>query len=107
MIRPPAVAGTFYSLDARELARQISGFTNAATAAPSAAAPPKIPARGCVVPHAGYMYSGHIAGAVYAAIEIPARCILLGPRHFPRGEALAILTEGSFATPLGEAGACV
>jgi MEMO1 family protein len=98
MIRPPAVAGSFYPSDARELARQIDGFTNAATAAP-----PKIPARGCVVPHAGYMYSGHVAAAVYAAIEIPARCILLGPRHFPRGEAMAILTEGSFATPLGEA----
>jgi len=102
MIRPPAVAGAFYPSDARELARQIDGFTNAATPAPAAASA-KIAARGCVVPHAGYMYSGHVAGAVYAAIEIPARCILLGPRHFPRGEAMAILTEGSFATPLGEA----
>ena len=102
MIRPPAVAGAFYPSNARELARQIDGFTNAATAAPAAAAA-KIAARGCVVPHAGYMYSGHVAGAVYAAMEIPARCILLGPRHFPRGEAMAILTEGSFATPLGEA----
>jgi len=102
MIRPPAVAGAFYPSDARGLARQIDGFTNAATPAPAAASA-KIAARGCVVPHAGYMYSGHVAGAVYAAIEIPARCILLGPRHFPRGEAMAILTEGSFATPLGEA----
>jgi MEMO1 family protein len=58
---------------------------------------------GCVVPHAGYMYSGHVAGAVYASIEMPRRCILLGPRHFPRGEPLAILTQGCFATPLGEA----
>jgi hypothetical protein len=98
MIRPPAVAGTFYPSDARELAQQIDGFTNGASAAA-----PKIVARACVVPHAGYMYSGHVAGAVYASIEIPARCILLGPRHYPRGEAMAILTEGAFATPLGEA----
>jgi MEMO1 family protein len=97
MIRPPAVAGTFYPADPRELARQIDEFTGAAT--PAA----KIAARGCLVPHAGYMYSGHVAGAVFASIEIPARCILLGPRHYPRGEAMAILTEGSFATPLGEA----
>lgn len=97
MIRPPAVAGTFYPADARELAREIDRFTNAD------ATRPKIAARGCVAPHAGYTYSGHVAGAVYAAIEIPARCILLGPRHFPRGEAMAILTEESFATPLGEA----
>jgi len=95
MIRPPAVAGSFYPASPRELAQQIEEFTPASGT--------KIRARGCVVPHAGYMYSGHVAGAVYAAIEIPARCILLGPRHFPRGESLAILTEGSFATPFGEA----
>ncbi len=95
MIRPPAVAGSFYPSSPRELAQQIEEF------APGAGT--KIRARGCVVPHAGYMYSGHVAGAVYAAIEIPQRCILLGPRHFPRGESLAILTEGSFATPFGEA----
>jgi len=97
MIRPPAVAGTFYPADPRELARQIDEFTGAG------AAGAKIAARACVVPHAGYMYSGHVAGAVYASIEIPARCILLGPRHYPRGEPMAILTAGSFATPLGEA----
>jgi AmmeMemoRadiSam system protein B len=95
MIRPPAVAGTFYPSDSRALARQIAEFC--------ADGVPKAKALGCVVPHAGYMYSGHVAGAVYAAIEIPARCILLGPRHFPRGESMAILTEGSFKTPLGDA----
>jgi MEMO1 family protein len=99
MIRPPAVAGTFYPSDERELARQIDEFTRAAAPAGT----PKIAPRGCLVPHAGYMYSGHVAGAVFASIEIPARCILLGPRHYPRGEAMAILTEGSFITPLGEA----
>jgi len=101
MIRPPAVAGTFYPTDPRELARQIDAFTNEAASGSLPA--PKIAARGCLVPHAGYMYSGHVAGAVFASIEIPARCILLGPRHYPRGEAMAILTEGSFATPFGDA----
>ena len=61
----------------------------------------KIAARGCVVPHAGYVYSGQVAAAVFSSIEIPPRCILLGPRHFPRGEPLAILSEGSWQTPLG------
>ena len=97
MVRPPAVAGTFYPSDPRELARQIDEFA----AGPSPAA--KIAARGCIVPHAGYMYSGRVAGEVFASIEIPPRCILLGPRHYPYGQAMAILTEGSFATPLGEA----
>jgi AmmeMemoRadiSam system protein B len=49
------------------------------------------------------MYSGHVAGAVYSSLEIPARCILLGPRHYPRGESMAILTEGCFAEPFGDA----
>jgi MEMO1 family protein len=96
MIRPPAVAGRFYPSEPKELARQIAEFAPAASAA-------RIAARGCVIPHAGYMYSGHVAGAVYAALEIPARCILLGPRHYPRGEAMAILSQGSWRTPLGDA----
>jgi AmmeMemoRadiSam system protein B len=95
MIRPPAVAGRFYTSDARELARQIKEFCSNGEE--------KIPALGCVVPHAGYLYSGAIAGAVYAALEIPAKCVLLGPRHFPRGESMAILTEGTWQTPFGEA----
>jgi MEMO1 family protein len=97
MIRPPAVAGRFYPSEPNELARQIAEFAPAASAQ-------KIAARGCVVPHAGYTYSGHVAGAVYAGLEIPACCILLGPRHYPRGEALAILSQGSWRTPLGDAG---
>ena len=63
----------------------------------------KIAALGCVVPHAGYIYSGQVAGAVYSSLQIPPRVILLGPRHHPRGESLAILTEGSWQTPFGEA----
>jgi len=95
MLRPPAVAGLFYPSEPQELARQIAAFcANGKT---------KSRAVACVVPHAGYMYSGHVAGAVYASIEIPRRSILLGPRHFPQGQPLAILTEGAFATPFGEA----
>lgn len=96
MIRKPAVSGRFYPSDAKKLAGDIEAY-----------APPrgseKIAARGCLVPHAGYMYSGRVAGAVYSSLAIPSRCILLGPRHFPRGEPMAILSEGSWQTPLGEA----
>jgi AmmeMemoRadiSam system protein B len=96
MIRLPAVAGRFYPSEANELTRQIAEFAPASSSA-------KIAARGCVVPHAGYKYSGHVAGAVFSLLEIPARCILLGPRHYPRGEAMAILSQGSWRTPLGDA----
>jgi hypothetical protein len=95
MVRPPAVAGRFYPAEARKLSKQIEEYSPHETT--------QVRALGCVVPHAGYMYSGHVAGAVYSSIEIPSRCILLGPRHFPQGQPLAILTEGSFVTPLGEA----
>jgi AmmeMemoRadiSam system protein B len=95
MIRPPAVAGRFYPSDPQELTRQIQEYSSGATG--------KTHALGCVVPHAGYVYSGRVAGAVYAAMEIPAQSILLGPRHFPQGQPMAILSEGSFETPLGQA----
>src|SRR6202050_374352 len=95
MIRPPAVSGRFYPSDEKKLALEIEKYTSSANK--------KYFARGCVVPHAGYLYSGHVAGAVYSAIEIPARCILLGPRHFPGGEAMAIISEGSWQTPFGDA----
>jgi MEMO1 family protein len=95
MNRPPAVAGRFYPSDQRELAKQVDEFARSG--------PEKVRARGCVVPHAGYMYSGHVAGAVYSLLDIPPQCILLGPRHFPRGESLAILSAGTWQTPFGEA----
>lgn len=95
MVRPPAVAGKFYPSSPEELARQIDEYCRLGGE--------RKPALGCVVPHAGYMYSGHVAGAVYSALEIPRRCILLGPRHFPQGQPMAILTEGSWQTPFGEA----
>jgi AmmeMemoRadiSam system protein B len=97
MIRPPAVSGRFYPSDEKKLALEIEQYTAGTNKNK------KVCARGCVVPHAGYMYSGHVAGAVYSAIEIPSKCILLGPRHFPGGEAMAIISEGSWRTPFGEA----
>ena len=98
MIRPPAVSGRFYPSDKKKLALEIEQFTSAGQAENK-----KVPVLGCIVPHAGYMYSGHVAGAVYGAIEMPDRCILLGPRHFPGGEAMAIISEGSWHTPFGDA----
>lgn len=97
MTRPPAVAGQFYTDDAEELRRQVGSFC-----APEPGAAPQR-ALACMVPHAGYRFSGHIAGAVYARIELPRRIVLLGPRHFPRGASQAILSEGAWQTPLGNA----
>src|SRR5580700_4173156 len=95
MIRPPAVAGHFYPSNSNELAQAVDGFLSPQVE--------KNRALGCVVPHAGYMYSGHVAGALYSSLDVPARLILIGPRHYPRGGSLAILSEGSWASPLGDA----
>ncbi len=96
MLRPPAVAGRFYPADPAELTSQIKAFTAGTPAE-------KKRAIACLVPHAGYKYSGEVAGSVFAAIELPRRIIILGVRHFPRGQALAILSEGGWQTPLGAA----
>jgi MEMO1 family protein len=95
MIRSPAVAGRFYPSDPRALAAEIDRYTSGNSE--------RVAARACLVPHAGYMYSGHVAGAVYGALNIPPRCVLIGPRHFPYGAPMSISTEGSWATPFGEA----
>ena len=49
------------------------------------------------------MFSGHVAGAVYAKIALPRNIIILGVRHFPRGKSAAILSDGAWRTPLGDA----
>jgi len=55
------------------------------------------------MPHAGYVYSGHVAGAVLSRIALPRKIVILGVRHFPRGEPAAILSSGVWRTPLGDA----
>lgn len=93
MIRPAAVAGRFYPSNSHLLEKKIDELTSPVT--------PKIPAIGCIVPHAGYKYSGSVAGAVYSSTSLPSRFILLGPRHYPQGTRFATLSEGGWQTPLG------
>src|SRR5450432_488197 len=94
-IRHPAVAGRFYPGDPDTLRSVIHSY----------ASPKKkgFPAIGCVVPHAGYIYSGQVAGAVYSNLEIPRRCIVLCPNHTGKGPPLSIMSRGGWETPLGVA----
>jgi MEMO1 family protein len=96
-LRHPAVAGRFYPSDPQQLRDEALAYLSQAI---SASLPP-VRAIGCIAPHAGYMYSGHVAGAVFARIEIPRRCIVLCPNHTGQGHPLAILSEGAWETPLG------
>ena len=93
MIRQPAVAGRFYSGDREELTAEIRHFIDADA--------PKLLAIGSVIPHAGYMYSGHVAGAVYSRIQPSPRFIVLCPNHTGLGPPLSTMKSGAWATPLG------
>jgi MEMO1 family protein len=95
-IRRPAVAGRFYPGDPQDLRQEAGSYLSAA-----AATKPLLHAIGCLAPHAGYMYSGHVAGAVFAHMEIPELCVVLCPNHTGVGHALAIMSAGAWETPLG------
>lgn len=99
-IRQPAVAGRFYPANPQRLRAEVESYTVVPANAP---AETKISALGCVVPHAGYMYSGHVAGAVYCRLELPKRYVILCPNHTGMGEPLAIMSEGAWHTPLSNA----
>jgi AmmeMemoRadiSam system protein B len=96
--RPPAVAGQFYEGTPERLREQVSACI-AANPAPAA----KERFIGAVVPHAGLMYSGHVAAAFYIAAELPKRFIILCPNHTGFGHFAAINSDGAWRTPLGDA----
>jgi len=94
-VRKPAVAGKFYPRDPETLKREL----DECLAAESTIAEDAL---GCIVPHAGYMYSGYVAGAVYRKLPPRHSYVVLGPNHFGMGEPLAIDRRGTWMTPLGE-----
>jgi predicted class III extradiol MEMO1 family dioxygenase len=101
-VRYPAVAGRFYPGRAEELLQEVLEFTSPGKI-PIATA--RIAAIGCVAPHAGYIYSGGVAGAVYSRLRVPERCVILCPNHTGKGHPLAIMATTTWQTPLGEVAA--
>src|SRR3954454_3094125 len=100
-VRAPAVAGQFYPADPGELRRMVAGFLAEGSAAGARPAPKAI-----IAPHAGYVYSGSIAGSAFRAVAPAAgtieRVVLLGPSHFVRLTGLPLPGDPLYATPLGE-----
>lgn len=99
LVRHSAVAGTFYPASARALHAAVRGFLEAST-------PPDLPApKALIVPHAGYAYSGSVAGTAYALLASHgtaiSRVVLLGPAHRVRFRGLALSGTAFFETPLG------
>jgi AmmeMemoRadiSam system protein B len=94
MIREAAVAGQFYPGWPAEL-REAIGYM-------ASREEDKIDVVGVVSPHAGYIYSGPVAGAVFSRINFTGTFILLGPNHRGAGKPFSITTAGAWKTPLGE-----
>ena len=101
LVREEAVAGQFYPASRAELQREVEGFLAKGPGSRSVGGA-KLRAFGVIAPHAGYVYSGAVAGAVFAKIEVPRRVIVLCPNHTGVGSPLSIMSAGSFRTPLGE-----
>lgn len=93
MIRPAAVAGSFYPANPAELQAEVKRLLHAEQ-------PPQA-AKALIAPHAGYMFSGAVAGEVIAATKIPVIMLLLGPNHHGTGADVAVTAADSWATPLG------
>jgi AmmeMemoRadiSam system protein B len=98
VIRAPAVAGSFYPDDRRELLDMVRGFLSGpALIHPS----PKA----LIAPHAGFIYSGPVAGSAFAQVQpvrdTITRVVLAGPSHHVSFPGVAFSSASAFATPLG------
>lgn len=93
-IRLPAVAGQFYPSSKQSLKTQVETLVGKNTERQDVIA--------CMLPHAGYAYSGRVAGETISRINIKDKIVLLGPNHTGLGAPFSIMTEGRWETPLGE-----
>ena len=94
-IRPPAVAGMFYEGRPERLERDVRTHLGSG-------GEPAEPVFGAIVPHAGYVYSGPVAGAVYSRIAVPSTAVILCPNHTGRGAPASLEPSNSWRTPLGD-----
>ena len=97
-VRPPAVAGLFYPNDPGTLAAAVDAYVGAGSGW-------QAPVKALIAPHAGYVYSGPIAGSAYAALagreNAVERIVLIGPAHRCAFDGIATVSASALATPLG------
>jgi AmmeMemoRadiSam system protein B len=96
MIRSPAVAGQFYPGSESALVKTLD------TLIPDIQAEKKKEALAVVSPHAGYIYSGGVAGETIGRIKVPENVIILGPNHTGYGASVALMDQGAWDMPMGE-----
>ncbi len=94
MTRIPIASGRFYPGEPGPLRSMIKGMLDENAV--------KEDVVGLVSPHAGYLFSGPVAGAVISRVNLSDTVIIIGPNHTGQGKPLSIMTEGTWKTPLGE-----
>ena len=105
MIRKPAVAYQFYPGEPEALKKTVESLVNPHTkdfGVGVKQTTEKEDALALIAPHAGYIYSGKVAGSVYSSARIPENIILLGPNHTGLGERVALMTQGEWDMPFGK-----
>jgi AmmeMemoRadiSam system protein B len=94
-VRQPAVVNRFYTGNPHDLSSEIKSYL---AAGKSLQSPPVL----LISPHAGYVFSGPVAGMAYATIPSTiTRVFIIGPSHYARFAGISIANVDSFATPLG------
>ena len=91
--RQPVVAGMFYPADPQTLERDLQRFMPETE--------DQHDLLGCIAPHAGYMYSGAVAGRLYSHLRLPRRVVIVGPNHTGMGRPVSLAPGGAWSTPLG------
>jgi len=92
-LRKPAVAGQFYPSGAKDLNAMISSFVDKTAQ--------KIDCFGCILPHAGYIYSGKVAACTISGVKIKDTVVLWAESYGP-GATFSIMPQGIWQTPLGD-----
>jgi AmmeMemoRadiSam system protein B len=96
MLRSPAVAGQFYPGSEASLVKTLSALV------PEIQPEERKEALAVVSPHAGYIYSGGVAGETFARVKVPESVVILGPNHTGHGAPIALMAQGSWDMPMGE-----
>lgn len=94
MLRTAVVAGQFYPGQKESLLKSVRSLMPSISEQKTATA--------IMSPHAGYLYSGKVAGQTFAAVKIPSTVVILGPNHHGRGHTAAVYARGAWETPIGE-----
>jgi AmmeMemoRadiSam system protein B len=96
MLRSPAVAGQFYPGNEASLVKMLN------TLIPVIQPEERKQALAVIAPHAGYIYSGGVAGETFGQVQVPENVIILGPNHTGHGAPVALMDQGAWDMPMGQ-----